>query len=292
LTTKKSLHKTSSSVWPFFVLTYIWSWFFWISTIFLNTDVHDFITQIGIGLGGLGPAIFGVFFTYKNSNKKEFRDYLHRIWDWKNLSLFWWGIILFLIPVLAWIAGEIDLLSSGQGLKLDFQVFHFNDPLPLILAIPITVVFFLWFPIFEELGWRGYALDHLQNKMGPWAGSLLLGLFWGLWHLPLLFILTRESIQRTFSFDTSGLEFFLAALIVVSPIMTWIYNHTKRSIFSAILFHFVWYMSVGNTICSNSVRFFWILLCLLWIFFMSVLGKDWLLGYSKSKKRHNYRQNS
>ena len=40
-------------------------------------------------------------------------------------------------------------------------------------------------PLFEEPGWRGFALPRLQERHGPFAGSLFLGLLWGAWHLPL-----------------------------------------------------------------------------------------------------------
>lgn len=38
----------------------------------------------------------------------------------------------------------------------------------------------------EELGWRGFLQPLLQNRLGPLRASLLVGLIWGLWHLPAL----------------------------------------------------------------------------------------------------------
>lgn len=41
-------------------------------------------------------------------------------------------------------------------------------------------------PLGEEPGWRGYALDRLLENRSDWAASAVLGLFWALWHLPIM----------------------------------------------------------------------------------------------------------
>ncbi len=40
-------------------------------------------------------------------------------------------------------------------------------------------------PLFEEPGWRGYALPRLQARLGPLPAALTLGMIWSAWHLPL-----------------------------------------------------------------------------------------------------------
>jgi uncharacterized protein len=273
--------KKNSTVWPYFVLTFAWSWLFWIPTALLGLDDHHFITQVGFGLGGLGPPIFGAYFTYKNNGKKDFRDYLRRIWDGRNLNLFWWAMALFMVPALSWVAGEIDGLLGGGGFQLNLQVFQFNSPFIQVLMVPVLVFFLLLFgPLPEEMGWRGYALDRLQEKRGPWAASLLLGFLWGLWHLPLFFVV--GSYQNTLGVGTVGFWLFMAEVMAVSPLMTWIYNHTGRSILSAVLFHFACNMTGILTVHTNRFAALQVFFCLLWIFVVAVPGKDRSLGYWKT----------
>jgi membrane protease YdiL (CAAX protease family) len=268
---------TPSRVWPYYVLTFSWSWLFWISTALLGLDIHHRVTQIGFGLGGLGPMIFGFFFTRKDNDKKVFKDYLRRIWDWRNLTLFWWVMALLMVPALTGVAGLIDQLLGGGGCRLNPQIFHIAQ-LPLILTVPMIVFFVLCLgPLPEEMGWRGYALDRLQKRNGPWKGSLLLGFYWGMWHLPLFFI--AGSPQNVLGIGTAAFWLFFVEVMAVCPIMTWIYNHTGRSILSAVLFHFACNMTATLVIRADRLELLWILLCLLWILVVVVWGKDRSLGY-------------
>lgn len=279
----KTSENSSTAVWPYFILTFAWSWLFWIPTALLGLDDHHLITQVGFGLGGLGPPLFGAYFTYKNNGKKDFQNYLRRIWDWRNLNLFWWAMALFTVPALSWVAGGIDRLLGGAGFQLDLRVFHYDSPLTLIYMLPVLLFFFILFgPLPEEMGWRGYALDRLQLKIGPWAGSLMLGFLWGLWHLPLFFVV--GSYQNTLGVGTVGFWLFIAQVIAVTPIMTWIYNHTGRSILSAVLFHFACNMTGTLTVHTNRFEALQVLFCLLWIFVVAGPGQDRSLGYSKVKK--------
>jgi membrane protease YdiL (CAAX protease family) len=57
----------------------------------------------------------------------------------------------------------------------------------LVLWLPVIALQLLLLgPLAEELCWRGYALDALQEKWGALVSSLVLGFFWPLWHLPLV----------------------------------------------------------------------------------------------------------
>ena len=82
----------------------------------------------------------------------------------------------------------------------------------------------------EELAWRGFALPRLLARYGAVAASLVLGFFWSLWHLPLLW---------TPGIDAQQLPLWSLLLDVTakSVIFTWVFLHTRGSVLLAVLFH-------------------------------------------------------
>jgi uncharacterized protein len=70
----------------------------------------------------------------------------------------------------------------------------------------------------EEPGWRGFALPHLQRRYTPMVATLILGLLWGVWHVPLY-----------------GPLGFVVPL-VLAFFYTWLYNRTG-SVLLCILLH-------------------------------------------------------
>ncbi len=82
----------------------------------------------------------------------------------------------------------------------------------------------------EELGWRGFALPQLQATRTALQASLVVGLGWGLWHLPLW--LTGS--------DSHPIELFPAFVVsamAMSVILTWMYNGTDGSLFVIVVYH-------------------------------------------------------
>ncbi len=76
----------------------------------------------------------------------------------------------------------------------------------------------------EELGWRGFMLPQLLKKYSLFTSSLLIGIFWGIWHLNILL----------------GMPVFIIYLILViefSFISSWLYIKTKRNLLTTIILH-------------------------------------------------------
>jgi len=74
-------------------------------------------------------------------------------------------------------------MLSGEALPKRSVLFD-----PILIAVSFVYIFFLGGPFQEEWGWRGYALDKLQARWSAFVSSVVLGVLWGAWHLPLFFI--------------------------------------------------------------------------------------------------------
>jgi len=103
-----------------------------------------------------------------------------------------------------------------------------------IRLVGIILLFFLMNFIFgglsEEPGWRGFALPRLQARFSPFIASLILGVFWAVWHAPARFGgIEAKSLEDTI------VEWVL--ILFVTFIFTWLFNRTKGSILATALLH-------------------------------------------------------
>ena len=88
------------------------------------------------------------------------------------------------------------------------------------------VYLFLRGPMGEELGLRGFALPRLQAEHSPFSASVIIGIFWGAWHIPVL-------IGR----DIVSIIAFLLLAFVLSFLFTYLFNKSKGSLIPVLLFH-------------------------------------------------------
>ena len=82
----------------------------------------------------------------------------------------------------------------------------------------------------EELGWRGFVLPRMQARHSALKASLLIGILWGPWHLPLW-------LTGTESHPISLYPAFVVAVIASSVFYTWLYNNTGGSLLIVVLYH-------------------------------------------------------
>jgi uncharacterized protein len=128
------------------------------------------------------------------------------------------------------------VVQPGAFVNFDFKGF---TPM-LLVSYPLyyVAVFFGGGPLGEEPGWRGFALPRMQRRFGPLWGTLLLGLLWSCWHLPDFLTTSKGGGQGTgWMTFIANFPIFSLAVVSLAIVMTWIYNHTQGSLFTAILAH-------------------------------------------------------
>ena len=150
------------------------------------------------------PTISATILTAAWQGKTGLRELYARLVQWR-FGIKWYALILLGIPFLGW----LTTLVAGAN-----PVYVLSTP---AFAISILLNLMYTGPLCEELGWRGYALPRLLRQFNPLVASLILGLFWGVWHLPSFFI--SSVVQSSLS-----LPAFLLFGLFTSILMTWIFQ--------------------------------------------------------------------
>jgi len=219
----------------FFVMAYAFSWIAWSPWVLSEDGVDLLPFELSGATSGLlnaaaillGPTLSGFIMTGVTEGREGIRRLLHRIVLWR-VGLRWYLFALIGVPAVMALGtiilpgGLSSLLGLGPGYVLTY------------VSTYVLVVIFGG-PLFEEPGWRGFALPRLQPLHGPLVGTLILGLLWALWHLP-------EFLVPAWAESSGGRSLlaivkFVLIAIAVAIVTTWVFNNTKGSVFIAILVH-------------------------------------------------------
>lgn len=194
-------------------------------------------------VGGFTPSLVAIGMTWVTGGRAAVGSLLRRVVQ-VRIGWRWYAILVGTVIVAT--AAQIAIMRAlGQRFDLSRFVAQLGSLLPLIVLGPLS----------EELGWRGYALDRLQAKLSPLATSLIVGVAWGIWHLPLFFIPGSTQAESNFPFPG-----FLVGVTALSIIFTWAHNNTGGSIWTAVFFHWVYTYSleVTGTGVERSVLYNWL----------------------------------
>jgi hypothetical protein len=218
------------SPWLFFAVVFGWTWLFWLAAAFLGLGMEsEGIVLLLLGIAG--PTIAGIAFTYLTKNKAGRREYWRRVISFKRIPLRWYAVILLLPLVMSLAAAGLDRLFGGVGATWGELALNIvSSPLSVLPSI----LFFTLIPFLEELGWR-HVLDQLQVKRTAFASSLILGVLWSIWHFPLF--LVPDTYQAGLGIWSWEFWLFMVGIVPLTFVVTWIYNNTRFSILSVILFH-------------------------------------------------------
>jgi hypothetical protein len=222
----------ATEAYVFLGMTLALSWFvFWgpiallkIPTISFVSDVKGPTWAVALYIvGGFVPSLLGIILTWKKEGLAGLRLLGPRILQFK---LGWQSYLFTFLIVIAGTAGQITINRLlGNTFNGNLFLTQMGSFLPLLILGPLS----------EEIGWRGYALPRLQTRWNALTSSVIIGVVWGLWHLP-LFMMVGTS-QHELGIPFIG---FLLIMSANSLFYTWLYDNTQQSLWSAILLHWLY----------------------------------------------------
>lgn len=245
----------------FFVLAFAISWLGWLPMVAGSRGIAPFghpFFQALLLLSATGPALAAIIVTTALDGKPGTTRLLERLVHWRVGAV--WLMVAVLAPALLLLAGK--MVTQALGLAITTES-HGSTIVGMALG---TLVMSVFSNTWEEVGWRGFALPRLQKNYNALVATLVVGVLWGLWHLPLFF--WKDNPMSSYPF----LAWFIGT-VAVSFVYTWLYNSTLGSLLIVTLFHVLTNM-FGVVISGVSVTALAIVYGVVAALLVVVLGKD------------------
>ncbi len=216
----------------FFILSFVGSWIVWLPLVLAGNNLLLPSTAISPSLRFIltvlapfaGPTLAAFVMTAVIDGPAGVRALLRRYVQWR------FGVLWYLVA----------LVGPPLVLGVSIAALYGTAALPLLgeqalqigatFLINLVVILLIGGILAEEPGWRGFALPRLQARYGALMGSIVLGVLWSLWHIPL--ILTPGGVTWT-----GGFALFAVGVVALAILHTWVFNSTRASLLSVMLFH-------------------------------------------------------
>ena len=214
----------------FFFLTYVVTWASWLGAWAISDGgfARAGLWMLPFYLGVFAPGFVAVWLTFRGEGSAGVRALLSRLVQWEA-GIRWYVFALTYMAAIKLAAALIHRLATGE-----WPLFG-NEPLYLMLAATLgsMVVFG---QSGEEVGWRGYALPRLAGRIGLGRASIVVGIMWASWHLPLFFVPGTGTTGQSF-------PIYMLGVIAISVAIAWLYQRTNGSLFLTMLMH----SAINNT---------------------------------------------
>jgi len=235
------MNKTSNSLinrYPlaaYFILAFLFTWLILAPGVAANLGLIEFNidgTLLTI-LGAMGPLLAALIVRSAEQGQEGIRQTFLSMFKWKT-GWKWWAASVLLIGLLmalaVLISQFVDIPGMESGGELVAQGF----------GPGVTFILFLLGSFGEEPGWRGFALPKLQEKFNPLIATLILTIFWWIWHIPTYWTLpisiaTREQFGFLVAFGMQS-----GVLLALGLLCAWVYNGSKGSVLMPVLLHAGW----------------------------------------------------
>ncbi len=213
------VHSTPA-IFAFLVMAFGWSWGLGFAARYTAPPLRTILAMTS----GLGPSIAAVAVVAFHSDGAGLRDWLKQCLRWRPVRWRWYAVAFGLPPAVMMLGLAIEIALGGTIAA---------SPASGHVALAVAnfgLVLLVGGPLGEEFGWRGYALPAIASALRWRNASLLVGLIWGLWHLPLFFMTDTPQSHMPFLL-------FLASTIAESVMLAWLFVRTGLSVLAALVMH-------------------------------------------------------
>jgi membrane protease YdiL (CAAX protease family) len=171
------------------------------------------------------PTLLGLLLALVCDGWSGLRELTGRIFRWR-VGLRWYVLSTVGVAALALSARYVQayLTHTAQPPVLDFASW------PHLIWYGVMMLVVDPGPIGEDPGWRGFALPRMLNEFSPWVAATLLGVIWGVWHLPAFYFSGMPQAELP-------LGWFMLTCVAETVVMSWISISARGAVIPAILVH-------------------------------------------------------
>lgn len=211
----------------FFIIVFLVAWLLFITASLVSDNGQlSTLSRLLIFMGAISPGLVAVFLTAKTTGGEGVKLLISKI-SFKNTGVMWY---IFAVTFIAFIKGLAALVYFL--LFNSWPQFGTTSWYVMLFAIVVS----MWAQAGEEIGWRGYALPRMSKKFGLAMSSVLLGIIWAIWHLPLFYIAAADTFNQSF-------PLYLLQVTGLSVIMAWLFWKVNGNLLPLMVFH----AAINNT---------------------------------------------
>jgi hypothetical protein len=216
----------------FFALTFAAAWIWWTAAGAISSrtapgaPAFQPLAEALFLPGTFAPGLVALALTERAGGHAATRALIRRVFQWR-VGARWYVFAVGYMPAIKLSAALVFRVATGAWPRFG------REPWYLMAA---AIVVSTWVQAGEEIGWRGYALPRLSERFGLAPASVLLGIIWASWHLPLFFVAQGDTFGQSF-------PLYLLEVTAVSVAAAWLYWRTEGSLLLVMLMH----AAVNNT---------------------------------------------
>ena len=220
------------SLLKFFLLTFTATWICWTASFAIsrrsaveNPAVATLAGAVFL-LGVFAPGLVALALTERGEGRAATLALLSRILKWQ-VGARWYVFAVGYMPAVKLSVAVVHRVVTGAWPRFGEEAWY-------LMAAALVVS--TWVQAGEEIGWRGYALPRLSERFGLAPASVILGIIWASWHLPVFLYPQSSLLGQSF-------PLYLLQVIALSVAMAWLYWRTNGSLLLVMLMH----AAVNNT---------------------------------------------